>query len=128
MKTGRTQEEIAQELPAKEKTGDAKENIEEGSPSSRPKSLPGAKAAPMPHNIPLMMRHSRRSSLRQAPNWVYEIKWDGVRAICYIEDGHIRMVSRNGNSFDRQYPELSVIPHSIAAETAILDARDRRAR
>ena len=55
-------------------------------------------------------------------NWVYEIKWDGVRAICYIEDGHIRMVSRNGNSFDRQYPELSVIPHHIAAETAILDA------
>ena len=55
-------------------------------------------------------------------NWVYEIKWDGVRAICYIEDGRIRMVSRNGNSFDRQYPELSVIPHNVAAETAILDA------
>jgi bifunctional non-homologous end joining protein LigD len=32
------------------------------------------------------------------------------------------MVSRNGNSFDRQYPELSVIPHQVAADTAILDA------
>ena len=54
--------------------------------------------------------------------WVYEIKWDGVRAICYIEDGRIRMLSRNGNSFDRQYPELSVIPRQVAADTAIIDA------
>jgi bifunctional non-homologous end joining protein LigD len=58
----------------------------------------------------------------EGSNWVYEIKWDGVRAICYIEDGHIRLVSRNGNSFDRQYPELTVVPHHLAANTAILDA------
>ena len=31
------------------------------------------------------------------------------------------MLSRNGNSFDRQFPELSVMPHHVAAETAILD-------
>ena len=32
------------------------------------------------------------------------------------------MLSRNGNSFDRQYPELSVVPRQLSAETAILDA------
>jgi bifunctional non-homologous end joining protein LigD len=53
--------------------------------------------------------------------WLYEIKWDGVRAICFIEGGRIRMISRNGNSFDRQYPELSVIPNFVKADTAILD-------
>ena len=31
------------------------------------------------------------------------------------------MVSRNGNSFDRQFPELTVVPHFLQAETAILD-------
>ena len=54
-------------------------------------------------------------------NWIYEVKWDGVRAICYIEDGQVRMVSRNGNVIDRQYPELSILPHHINAETAIVD-------
>jgi bifunctional non-homologous end joining protein LigD len=120
VKTGRSQEEIAQDLPAKKKSGTRKKTSKKASKFT-PESLPGAKAAPMPHDIPLMM-----ATLADHPpagsNWVYEIKWDGVRAICYIEDGHIRMVSRNGNSFDRQYPELSVIPHSIAAEKAIIDA------
>ena len=75
----------------------------------------------MPANVEPML-----ASLADRPpkgsKWVYEIKWDGVRAICYIEDGRIRMLSRNGNSFDRQYPELTVVPRQIAAETAILDA------
>ena len=55
------------------------------------------------------------------PEWVHEVKWDGVRAICYIEDGRLRMVSRRGNNMDRQYHELSVLPHHIDATTAILD-------
>jgi bifunctional non-homologous end joining protein LigD len=53
--------------------------------------------------------------------WIYEVKWDGVRALCYIQDGHVRMVSRNGNVIDRQYPELSILPHHIQAQTAIID-------
>jgi bifunctional non-homologous end joining protein LigD len=54
-------------------------------------------------------------------HWLYEIKWDGVRAICFIENQRLRMISRNGNSFDRQYPELSVVPNYVKADTAILD-------
>ena len=53
--------------------------------------------------------------------WIYEVKWDGVRALCYIQDGQVRMVSRNGNVIDRQYPELSILPHHIKAQTAIVD-------
>jgi bifunctional non-homologous end joining protein LigD len=52
----------------------------------------------------------------------YEIKWDGVRALCYIDHGKQRLVTRNGNLMDRQYPELSVLPHHVKAEQAILDA------
>jgi bifunctional non-homologous end joining protein LigD len=54
-------------------------------------------------------------------NWLYEIKWDGVRALCFIDGGSIRMLSRTGNSYDRQFPELAVVPHQLAAESAILD-------
>ncbi len=54
-------------------------------------------------------------------DWLFEIKWDGVRGICFIENGELRILSRNGNQCDRQYPELSVLPHYIDAEQAILD-------
>ena len=39
-------------------------------------------------------------------DWLFEIKWDGYRAIAYIENGSVRLVSRNRNELTGQYPEL----------------------
>jgi bifunctional non-homologous end joining protein LigD len=98
--TGRTQEEIARGLEATQR----KKTVE---------SLPEI-GAPM---LAQIGTHIPPSDAK----WIYEVKWDGVRALCYIQDGHVRMVSRNGNVIDRQYPELSVLPHHIQAQTAIVD-------
>lgn len=54
-------------------------------------------------------------------DWVFEVKWDGVRALCYIDGGKATLVSRKHNVMDRQYPELSILPHHIEASQAILD-------
>lgn len=54
-------------------------------------------------------------------DWLFEVKWDGVRAICFVDDKSVRMTSRTGHSCERQYPELSVIGHQIAAKQAVLD-------
>jgi bifunctional non-homologous end joining protein LigD len=59
--------------------------------------------------------------LPKGPEWIFEIKWDGVRGLCYIENGALTILTRNNNRCERQYPELSVIPHYIEAESAILD-------
>lgn len=75
----------------------------------------------MPSEITPMMAHLAEKP-PEGDRWLYEIKWDGVRAICFLENGRMRMISRNGNSFDRQYPELGVIPNFIKAGTAIIDA------
>ncbi|HWQ56810.1 MAG TPA: hypothetical protein VN442_24195 [Bryobacteraceae bacterium] len=40
------------------------------------------------------------------PAWIYELKYDGFRALVYIEDGRARLVSRNGNTF-KSFPELT---------------------
>lgn len=53
--------------------------------------------------------------------WLYEVKWDGVRALCFIEDQKLRILSRNGNRSEQQYPELSVLPHYLKADTAVVD-------
>ena len=35
------------------------------------------------------------------PDWLFDIKYDGFRALCYLERGRCRLVSRNGNDFRR---------------------------
>ncbi len=40
------------------------------------------------------------------PNWVFEIKWDGYRAICSWKKGELQLYSRNGKSFNQSYPML----------------------
>ncbi len=55
------------------------------------------------------------------PDWLFEIKWDGYRAIAFIENGQLRLVSRNQNELTPRFPELKDLPKSIKAKTAILD-------
>ncbi len=54
-------------------------------------------------------------------DWLFEIKWDGYRAIAFIEGERLRLVSRNQNDLTKAYPELQEIPQHIPARTAILD-------
>ncbi len=68
---------------------------------------------------PMMAQISER--VPAGGDWLFEVKWDGVRALAFIENERVRLQSRTGSSCERQYPELSVIPHRVAAETAILD-------
>jgi bifunctional non-homologous end joining protein LigD len=54
-------------------------------------------------------------------DWLFEIKWDGYRAVAFIDDQNLRLVSRNQNDLTKAYPELSEIPQHVRASTAILD-------
>ena len=55
------------------------------------------------------------------PDWLFEIKWDGYRAIAFIENGNVRLVSRNQNELTARYPELKDLANSVKAKNAILD-------
>ena len=74
----------------------------------------------MPDEIAPMMA-SLATTPPKGDEWLYEIKWDGVRALCFIRDGQAQFLSRNGNRCTQQYPELTVLPHFVNASTAILD-------
>jgi len=52
--------------------------------------------------------------------WLFEIKWDGYRAIAEINDGNNRLYSRNGLTFDKAYPKVFAALSSIKKE-AIID-------
>lgn len=53
--------------------------------------------------------------------WLYEVKWDGYRAVAFLEGKSLRLVSRNQNDLSAAYPELQDIKSSLRAQTAILD-------
>jgi bifunctional non-homologous end joining protein LigD len=40
------------------------------------------------------------------PEWIFEVKWDGYRAIAEIKKGEVKFYSRNGLSFHELYPEV----------------------
>jgi bifunctional non-homologous end joining protein LigD len=75
---------------------------------------------PMPESVPPML--ARSGSLPPDDDgWAYEIKWDGVRAIAYIEGGRLRLASRNGRDITPRYPELRELGRAVGAAEAILD-------
>jgi bifunctional non-homologous end joining protein LigD len=51
----------------------------------------------------------------------YELKWDGVRAIVYVDDGRVRVVSRNDLDTTGTYPELGSLATTLGTQQAILD-------
>jgi bifunctional non-homologous end joining protein LigD len=55
------------------------------------------------------------------PDWLFEIKWDGYRAVAFMENDRVRLVSRNQNELTTQFSELGSLPQFVRAERAILD-------
>ena len=55
------------------------------------------------------------------PEWIYETKWDGYRALCFISNGEHRLVSRNQIDMTAAFPELSGVCGNVTAKTAVID-------
>jgi len=140
VKTGRSQEEIASELPAhkaepepktkpaaKKATASkatAKKTVAKKATAKKKvaalEHVRGAVVAPTPSFFePMSAQLADQPPV--GPDWIYEVKWDGVRGLAFIEDGRLTIYTRNGNRCERQYPELQVLPHYIAADQAVLD-------
>jgi len=75
---------------------------------------------PMPTEIHPMLAESVDDPF-DGPDWLFEIKWDGYRAIAFIQNGKVRLVSRKQNDLTPRYPELAGLPQFIKAKSAILD-------
>jgi bifunctional non-homologous end joining protein LigD len=82
--------------------------------------LAGAKKAPLPKTLKPMLA-TLSDTPPEGDQWIYELKWDGVRALCFIENGKLRMVSRNGIRTEEKYPEFHDLPSLVDAKTAVLD-------
>lgn len=61
------------------------------------------------------------ASVPKGGEYVYEVKWDGIRAMISLEDGQVKIRSRNQNDITKQFPELLVADKAFRANCGLFD-------
>jgi bifunctional non-homologous end joining protein LigD len=107
--TGRMLDEIKEELPPKRRAIPIQAN-----------EVQGVRKGAMPSRVEPMLATLAGEPFSD-PNWLFEIKWDGVRALARIEGGALVLRSRNSIDITKRYPELASLPSALAARNAIID-------
>ena len=60
--------------------------------------------------------------LPKGDDYIYEVKWDGIRALISLEDGQVRIRTRNQNDVTKQFPELLSADKAFRATCGLFDA------
>jgi ATP-dependent DNA ligase len=77
----------------------------------------------LPLQPPLLPQLARpRASLPDGDGWAYEPKWDGFRAIVFVDGDESHIQSRNGKDLSRYFPELSFPPGRYVVDGEIVAA------
>lgn len=66
------------------------------------RALPGKTRKLSNYIAPMLARET--DQVFSDKDWIYEMKWDGYRAIAECDGKKIKLYSRNGNSFNDSYP------------------------
>ena len=81
--------------------------------------LKDAWAAPMPHGIQPMLATPGKNAFDH-PDWVFEVKWDGYRAVAEIRDGKVSLYSRNLIALDKKFSPIAASLRTFRFD-AVLD-------
>src|SRR5438552_2122840 len=112
------------------KTGRTKEEIEQGRDavwSSRRDegaggliNLANAEKGPMPRTLEPMKAQLVDEAFDN-DRWLFEVKWDGIRLVSFIDNGKVSLQTRAGRIVDDEYPQLQAVSRLVNAKQAVLD-------
>jgi ATP-dependent DNA ligase len=83
----------------------------------------------LPLSPPLLPQLAKTArALPTGDGWVYEPKWDGFRAIAFVDGGDVHLQSRNGRPLSRYFPELTFPAgrYVLDGEIVLFDAQGRQ--
>src|SRR3712207_3491241 len=83
----------------------------------------------LPLNPPVFPQLARsRAALPVGEGWAYEPKWDGFRAIVFVDGDDVELQSRNGRPLTRYFPELRFPSgrYVLDGEIVLFDAEGRQ--
>ncbi|HEV2635658.1 MAG TPA: non-homologous end-joining DNA ligase [Actinocrinis sp.] len=75
----------------------------------------------LPLLAPMLATPGRLPSPEADAEFGYEVKWDGIRAVAYLDGGRLRLLSRTGRDITPACPELEPPPSALAAHALVLD-------
>ncbi len=76
---------------------------------------------PMPGRIEPMMAKPATKLPTPDKAWGFEFKWDGIRALAYVDGGRVRLISRTGEDITPRYPEIHAMGRALGSREVILD-------
>ncbi len=60
-------------------------------------------------------------SAPEGGDWLHEIKYDGYRLLCHLNDGNVQLYTRNANNWTDRFPAIAEAAGRIEADSAVLD-------
>ena len=76
---------------------------------------------PLPAGVRPMLATSWPTPPPDDGNWALEMKWDGVRALAFVERGRVRLMSRTERDITVAYPELAGLGAATTHKQLLLD-------
>ena len=76
---------------------------------------------PMPERIEAMLAKLVTKIPTPDSAWGFEFKWDGIRALGYVEGGIVKLQSRSGELITPRYPEIHAMGRALGSNEVILD-------
>jgi bifunctional non-homologous end joining protein LigD len=124
--SGRSLDEIAEDADRVwHSNKSVKQNVKSGpvkkkKPKLEVADLDGVRKAPLPDFV----EPELATLVKDAPagdQWLHELKLDGYRMLCRVEDGEVRMISRNGKDWTANFPSIARCVARLPVKTAWLD-------
>ena len=78
----------------------------------------------LPRNSPRFLEPMKAllaKELPKGPQWIYEIKFDGVRALAIKDQGRVQLISRANKDLGAKYPNVLQALKNLSAGQAVLD-------
>ena len=114
VKTGRTVDEIAAGR------GAHAEEIWRSQDEQLTDLLAGAPQRELPRDLRPMLAEPIDRAFT-ADGWVWELKYDGVRALVSVRDGAVSVLGRKGRDETSRYPELRRVADAMLLRDAVID-------
>jgi bifunctional non-homologous end joining protein LigD len=125
--TGRTIEEVAKGVPATKRAKVTKTKAKAKAPKAKRKTAKkkmkaNDKRAPLPAFGSVAPQLATLvDDVPLGENWVYELKYDGYRAIATLDHGDVRIATRSGQDWTERFAGVAKALSHVRAETAVFD-------
>jgi len=86
----------------------------------KPAAIEGALETPFPKSFKPQLA-TPADAVPADKGWVHEIKFDGYRTLAFVEDGAVRLITRNGLDWTKRYAPIAKALEALPCKGAVLD-------